>query len=156
MFGYRVQETARIDAPAEQVYSIIADYRNGHPCILPREYFTELVVEQGGLGEGTVIRFGMRAMGTTRTIRARIAEPHPGRVLTETDLATGTVTTFTVVPDGTGADVSIATELRVDAGVSGWLDRFLATALHRRVFVRELQLLAAVACNKILHTGTVG
>jgi hypothetical protein len=33
-----------IDAAPERVYSIIADYRNGHPRILPGEY-DGLIVE---------------------------------------------------------------------------------------------------------------
>lgn len=45
-----------IDAPPDRVYALIADYRSGHPRILPKAYFKELVVEQGGVGAGTVVR----------------------------------------------------------------------------------------------------
>ena len=39
-----------IDAPAQEVYDIIADYENGHPHILPKEHFSDLTVEEGGKG----------------------------------------------------------------------------------------------------------
>jgi hypothetical protein len=149
MFGYQVREFARIDAPASQVYAILADYRVGHPRILPEEFFSGFVVEDGGVGEGTVIRFGMRVLGTARNVRARVAEPQAGRTLTETDLESGAVTTFTVTPVGTASEVSISTELRVQGGAMGWLDRFVITSFLRRVYVRKLQLLAAAAVEPL-------
>jgi len=95
---HRVSETAIIDAPAEHVYAIIADYRDGHPRILPRPPFHDYEVEEGGQGAGTIVRFKMTAMGRTQAFRAAITEPEPGRVLVETYFDSQTVTTFTVVP----------------------------------------------------------
>src|SRR5262249_14871310 len=95
---HQVSAEAVVDAPAGRAYAVIADYRDGHPHILPRPPFVSLDVEQGGTGAGTVIRFQMRVFGRVRTFRAAITEPEPGRVLAETDLDTGTLTTFTVVP----------------------------------------------------------
>jgi len=46
------------------------------------------VVEEGGIGAGTVIRFQMRILGRLRTFHAAITEPEPGGVLVETDLDT--------------------------------------------------------------------
>ena len=54
MSQINVAVSARINAPATKVYPILADYHNHHPNILPRAYFTELTVEEGGTGEGTV------------------------------------------------------------------------------------------------------
>ncbi len=48
-----------IDAPAQQIYDVLADYENGHPNILPKEHFSDLVIESGGKGNGTIIRFKM-------------------------------------------------------------------------------------------------
>jgi hypothetical protein len=56
----QVTASAEIDAPAQRVYSILADYREGHPRILPKEYFPFLQVEQGGIGAGTRLHFQMR------------------------------------------------------------------------------------------------
>jgi hypothetical protein len=36
----RVEADLRIDAPAERIYPLIADYRSGHPRILPPRYGT--------------------------------------------------------------------------------------------------------------------
>lgn len=44
----RVKASAVIAAPAPVVYSIIADYRHGHPSILPPRYFDNLEVLAGG------------------------------------------------------------------------------------------------------------
>jgi hypothetical protein len=55
-----VSASAEVKAPAEKVYAIIADYRHGHPQIVPSPPFGRIEVEQGGFGAGTVIRFPMR------------------------------------------------------------------------------------------------
>src|SRR5262249_3682655 len=95
---HTVSASALIAADPKRLYHILSDYRTGHPRILPRE-FGDIVVERGGTGDGTVIRFQMRILGKTQTFRAAISEPEPGRVLMETDLETNhAVTTFTVDP----------------------------------------------------------
>ena len=71
---YTVVASADIDAPPDRVYAIIADYRNGHPHILPRA-FRNLTVEKGGVGAGTIIRFEVRALGQTQRFRAFVTEP---------------------------------------------------------------------------------
>src|SRR6476619_4413817 len=91
-----VTASARIASAPERVYAIIADYKNGHPRILPKQ-FLGLAVEQGGVGAGTVINFQMRAFGRIVTNRSAVTEPEPGRVLVETELGgKGIVTPFTV------------------------------------------------------------
>ena len=83
--AYRVSVSARIPAPSGRIYGIIADYRNGHPHILPPA-FSNLEVEQGGVGAGTIIRFNVRALGRTQLFRSVVTEPEPGRVLVETNV----------------------------------------------------------------------
>lgn len=146
--NYKVSASMLVEAPAENVYAIVADYREGHPQILPRKYFTALEVERGGKGEGTVIRFRMRLLGRERTFRAAITEPEPGRVLAETNLNDGgAVTSFVIDPDERGrhSRVTIITELRSTAGLYGLAERFLTAALLRRIYRLELKLLAALA-----------
>ena len=146
---YRVKASARVDAPADVVYGIIADYRNGHPHILPKKYFEWLEVEQGGRGEGTVIRFQMRVLGRTRVLRAAVTEPEPGRVLVETDTGGyGPVTTFTVEPAGSGSQVTFSTELTSAAGPLGVVERFVLRRVLRRVYARELEQLGRVAVER--------
>lgn len=147
--SFTVRASARVNAPAEVVYGIIADYRKGHPQILPRQYFEWLEVEQGGRGEGTVIRFQMRVLGQTRVLRAAVTEPEPGRVLVETDTGgAGPVTTFTVEPDGSGSHVTFNTELTSAGGPLGVAERFVLRRVLRRVFARELEQLNRVAVER--------
>ena len=142
----RAEASARVRAPAPVVYRLIADYRDAHPRILPKRYFPLLEVERGGVGAGTVIRFQFRAFGVTREIRSEIAEPAPGRILVETDVATGARTTFTVTADGEGqmCRVQIATEWDAK-GFRGWIERMTAPRWLQRVFAEELAMLAALA-----------
>lgn len=142
-----VSASAIIPARRERVYSLISNYNDGHPRILPRQ-FSSLVVEQGGIGAGTVIRFQMSVFGRKQTFRAAITEPEPGRVLVETDLdSNGAVTTFTVSPGGAPADsqVTVSTELPVRTGFLGKIEKTLTTLLLRPIYVKELENLARVA-----------
>jgi len=144
MSSFTIGAAARVNAPARRVYDMIADYRNGHPRIIPPKYFTSLDVEEGGVGAGTVIRFTMRVLGSERTGRARVTEPQPGRVLVETELTTGFVTTFTVAPVGAGAaDVKIETKMPQGSGIRGAVERWVARAVFPRIYRDELALLAS-------------
>jgi polyketide cyclase/dehydrase/lipid transport protein len=142
----QVSKSALIAAPAQAVYSVIADYRNGHPRILPLRYFHRLEVERGGSGAGTIIRFEVRLFGTTRRVRSEISEPRPGQELVETDLATGARTTFLVVPRAGGreSEVTIRTEWESAHGLRGWLERMMAPSLVRRIYAEELTQLGAL------------
>jgi hypothetical protein len=144
---HTINASAVIPARCERVYSLIANYNDGHPRILPKQ-FTGLVVEQGGVGAGTVIRFQMSVFGRKQTFRAAVTEPEPGRVLVETDLdSNGAVTTFTVNPGGAPADshVTISTELPVRGGFLGKIERTMTTFLLKPMYVKELENLARVA-----------
>src|SRR5204862_3416986 len=117
-----------LDAPAGVVYHLISDYREHHrpEGFLPPA-FTDLVVERGGVGEGTVVRFTSKLGGRSQTVTAAISEPHPGRVLVET--SPGLETTFTVAPaDGQRARVRFDTEMEL-----GGLPRLLARLLAPRM-----------------------
>jgi hypothetical protein len=147
--SFTVRSSARVEASAEVVYNIIADYRDGHAQILPRKYFEWLEVEQGGRGEGTVIRFQMRVLGQTRVLRAAVTEPEPGRVLVETDTGgDGPVTTFTVEPDGSRSHVTFSTALTSAGGPLGVLERFVLRRVLRGVYARELEQLGRVAVER--------
>ena len=142
-----ISASAIIPARRERVYSLLANYHDGHARILPKQ-FSNLVVEQGGVGAGTVIRFEVRLLGRKQKLRAAITEPEPGRVLVETYLdGTGAVTTFTVSPGHAPADsnVTISTVLPVRAGLLGIIERKFSTLWLRPLYLRELQNLARVA-----------
>ena len=142
-----ISASAMIPARRDRVYSLLANYSDGHPRILPKQ-FTSVTVEEGGVGAGTIIRVQMSLLGKKQTYRAAITEPEPGRVLVETNLeANSWVTTFTVDPSHAPADsnVTISTELPVRTGIPGKIERLFSTLLLRPIYVKELQNLARVA-----------
>lgn len=147
MARIEVSHAAVLDAPAPAVYAVIADYRVGHPSILPTRAFHDLTVEEGGVGAGTVIRFAVRMMGVDRWMRARITEPEPGRVLVESGLdGNDTVTTFTVdaVDGGRRAAVRFDT-VWTERGVAGWVQKLVAPPLMRKLYAEEQANLEQVA-----------
>jgi|SRR5262245_15466216 len=146
---YHVSESTVIPASAERVYAILADYRVGHPGILPQPPFHSYELEAGGQGAGTVIRFKMTAMGRTENFRGVVTEPEPGRVLVETYVDTRTVTTFTVEPQGdeTHCRVTFATDMETRGGFAGVLERFFITRFLRKTYRGEMKNLAAAAAR---------
>jgi polyketide cyclase/dehydrase/lipid transport protein len=132
-----------IHAPAQQIYDIIADYRNMHPLILPKGYFLSLNVEEGGFGAGTIVNFTMRLLGRTQRFRSLITEPEPGRLLVETDLESEIPTSFLVEPTGDRSTtrVTISTELKG----SNWVEGLIAKRVLQKIYRQELELLARLA-----------
>ena len=148
MIKHSVEASAEIAAAVERVYGIVADYRVGHPRIVPKSFFSGIEVEQGGYGEGTVIRVGVHFAGWKSSFHAAVSEPEPGRVLVETDLDGGPVSTFTFEALDPGRTrVSISTLLQRRGKRLGLVERFLTIRFLRRVYAEELRLLAAVAAE---------
>lgn len=142
-----VSESAEVAAPAAHVYELIADYRDGHPRILPPRWFGPLVIEEGAVGEGTLIRFEFRAAGMKTPMRARISEPEPGRRIVETNVVTGAETMFIVDPLPAGrCRVEIRSQWE-SRGLRGLVERALVPRLLRRVFRDELHQLGKVATS---------
>jgi Polyketide cyclase / dehydrase and lipid transport len=141
---YRVVSSARVGAPADRVYRILSDYRNGHPNILPAA-FSNFVVEAGGVGAGTLTRFDVRAFGRTQSFRHEVLEPEPGRVLVERDRDLDSRTTFTVEPAGAESIVTISSELRSRPGLGGRLERWLSRRFLTGLYREELAKLDAFA-----------
>ncbi len=149
MARHCISASMLIDAPARRLYSIIADYRHGHPRILPRPPFVSMEVTGGGFGTGTQIDLVMRILGTTRTYHGIVSEPDPGRVISEHYVGADIVTTFTVDPrdGGRSADVTISTVTDVGRGLAGVVERWVATRVLQPVYMKELDRLAAVAAD---------
>jgi uncharacterized protein YndB with AHSA1/START domain len=133
-----------VDAPADTVYGYLADHREHHPRFLPPA-FSDYQVESGGVGAGTITRFKVNAGGRSREYRMEVAEPEPGRVLTESDTNSSLVTTFTVTPDGASSRVQISTSWEGAGGVGGFFERLFAPRVMRGIYVDELQRLNAYA-----------
>ncbi|HEX6385673.1 MAG TPA: SRPBCC family protein [Anaerolineae bacterium] len=139
MSQIQVAVSSVIDAPAEAVYTILADYHNHHPQILPQSHFTSIEVEEGGYGAGNILRFTMEVFGNKQEYHSRVTEPEPGRVLAETDMLSGAVTTFTVTPAGAQSDVTIATTVPRQPGLRGFIEGLMTSPILRRIYRQELQ-----------------
>ncbi|HEY7966425.1 MAG TPA: SRPBCC family protein [Solirubrobacteraceae bacterium] len=134
-----------VDAPAETVYDCIADMRNHHPNFLPPA-FSDFEVESGGIGAGTVTTFKFTAGGRTRAYRMAVAEPEPGRILTESDTNSSLVTSFTVTPGGADrCTVRIDTQWEGAGGVGGFFERVFAPKALKRLYRDELDRLGEYA-----------
>ncbi len=148
----KLSAAADLNARPEDVYATIADYRNGHPHIVPKETFSDLQVEQGGYGAGTVIRFKVKTLGVEQAAYQRVSEPEPGRILVEQDIDSprNTITTFTVNPieQDQKAHVEIATTMNSSPGFQGFIERILIPILLLPVYRKELKQLEAVAQNR--------
>src|SRR5215469_9252173 len=139
-----VSAEATVDAPADTVYRYLADMREHHPRFLPPA-FSDFQVESGGVGAGTVSRFKITAGGRTRDYRMKVAEPEPGRVLTESDMNSSAVTTFTVSPHGSASRVRISTAWNGAGGIGGLFERMFAPRVLRAIYADELRRLDAYA-----------
>jgi uncharacterized protein YndB with AHSA1/START domain len=143
MAKIRISAERAVDAPAETVYGYIADMRE-HPHFLPPA-FSDFRVESGGVGAGTTTRFKMTAGGRTREYQMKVAEPEPGRILTESDTSSSAVTTFTVFPQGAASLVRISTTWDGAHGIGGLFERMFAPRVMRAIYVDELNRLDAYA-----------
>ena len=140
MARVRIAAERVIPAPAEAVYALLADYRDGHPNILPPA-FSDFAVLEGGKGAGTRIRFRLSLGGRSRETEALVAEPESGRVLTERYPQNDMVTTFTVDPMGDASRLRIETSWESRPGLAGFVERLLAPRLLGRLYREEFDLI---------------
>jgi uncharacterized membrane protein len=138
-----VSAEGTVDAPADTVYGYLADMREHHPRFMPPA-FSDVEVESGGVGAGTIVRFKVTAGGRTREYRMTLAEPEAG-VLTETDSNSSLVTTFTVTPEAAASRVRISTSWEGAGGVGGFFERLFAPRVMRSIYADELERLNVYA-----------
>ena len=139
----RAHAQRSIDRPPAAVYAVLADYTTQHPRIMPAPPFSDLEVEEGGVGAGTIFHITVRMLGRRQRLHMRVAEPQPGRVLTETNLDTGIVTQFTVAPRDGGSRTlaGMSSEWETTGGVRGLADRLVTPRLMGRMFAKQLHQL---------------
>lgn len=138
----------KISVNVVEVLEASADYREGHPSILPKEHLCDLHVESGGQGAGTVMRFNVRILGVEQTLYQRVSEPEPGRVLVEQDIDTEQemTTAFTVTPLEQGKTrVEIRSTINASPGLKGLIERLVLSFVNPSIYRKELKLLEVVA-----------
>jgi len=149
MSKIKAKAAAIINARAEDVYTTLADYRHGHPKILPPKNLYDLQVEQGGYGAGTIIRFKSRLLGVEQSFRQRVSEPEPGHILIERDIDTvqDECSTFTVTPveQGQKTHFEILTTVNPDPGLKGLIERIVVPLFLSPVLRDEIQRMEKVA-----------
>jgi hypothetical protein len=144
------QASREMPVPARIVYSVLADYHKGHPAILPKLPFIDLVVEQGGTGAGTVFRARMKMLGKESVLHAAVSEPEPGRVLLEKSLDSNLQTRFIVEPlgaPGSGDERSRTTFHTIInvPGIAGLIQKWIVPRLLLPAYHQELANLEAHA-----------
>ena len=75
----------------------------------------------------------------------KVAEPEPGRILTESDACSSLVTRYTVAPEGSKSLVRISTTWEGWGGVGGFFERLFAPRVMRGIYADELERLDAYA-----------
>ena len=92
---------------ADYLYTILRDYRNGHPYILPSKYFEDVKIIRGyGIGEGTRIEkvYKIPAYYYCFCYNKRyrmvldITEPGPGYIIQEIDDMAYNIIRYTIDP----------------------------------------------------------
>ena len=136
-----------VPVPAAAVYALLADYRDGHPRILPPA-FSDLTVLRGGTGAGTVIRFALQLAGRKQEVEARVEEPEPGRVLSEIYPEKSAVTRFIVDPAGEQSRVRIETSWESSRGLAGLIERLLTPRMFRKLYTQELDRIERWAIDR--------
>jgi uncharacterized protein YndB with AHSA1/START domain len=135
-----------IDAPAETVYGYLANLEE-HRQFLPPA-FSDFEVEAGGIGAGSVVRFQVTAGGRERSYRMTVAEPEPGRIISESDSNSSLVTTFTVTAQGANSRVRIFTSWDGAGGIGGFFERRFAPRAMQKIYLDELASLNAYALQR--------
>ena len=138
---YAVTERV-FDAPPEQVFDALADYRNRREGVLPPQY-SEYEVREGGKGAGTVVHWKLQATESrVRDCLFTVTEPSPGR-LVETDANSSLVVTWTVTPAGEGRSKAVVEATWNGAGgIGGFFERTFAPKGYNRIHDQLLTKLA--------------
>jgi hypothetical protein len=141
---FRVEASAIIPAGNQQVYDLLKNYHpDGHPSILPQQYFTSLQIVEGGVGTGTVIDVEMKVSGNVSRMRLVVSEPQPGLLLQEEDKTTGLLTHFVLEPQGGQAcNLTLRTYFPRKGGLRGLVERLLVPGITRKIYRAELGLIA--------------
>ncbi|PXY31977.1 SRPBCC family protein [Prauserella muralis] len=133
-----------IDAPADRVRALVADYTETRPKILTEAY-RDYQVSEGGTGAGTVARWTLQATSKrVRDVAATVSEPAPG-TLVETDANSSMVTTWTVREAGERSLVRIQTEWEGAGGIGGFFEKTFAPGGLKRIYDDVLANLDATA-----------
>lgn len=113
-----------VDAAPEAVLAALSDYETVRPKILS-EHYRDYRIVSGGQGDGTVAEWTLQATSKrSRNVKATVAVA--GNTITETDGNSSMVTRWTVVPSGSGSEVTTKTEWTGAGGIGGFFEKTFA------------------------------
>lgn len=147
MVRYVVEASKVIDGPADFVYNIIKDYHDGHPHMMPPDFFESMKVLRGtGVGEGTRIEANFKFYGQRSTLILDVSEPKPGRILQEIDTNAKNITHFIVDKlddddDDETCRVTFRTAVLKSLGVFAALDMWVTRKAMNIMYEAELKQL---------------
>jgi hypothetical protein len=97
-------------------------------------------VLKGGYGAGTETDLLMEVYGQQTRYHQVITEPVPGRVIREQDQLSSQYSEFRLEPvgDGTKTQVTIFSEMPIDGGIKGLMQRWFQPRIVRKIFAKEL------------------
>ena len=132
-----------IDAPADKVRELVADYAETRPKLLT-EHYRDYEVTEGGAGAGTKAHWKLQATSKrVRDVAATVSEPKPG-TLVETDANSSMVTTWTVAEAGAGSLVRIETSWDGAGGIGGFFEKTFAPSGLKKIYDGVLGNLAEI------------
>ncbi len=145
MSKIEVKNERVVNAQPAKVYDVIKDYKEKRPLFLTPN-FLDYQVEQGGNGDGTVVRYRLHAARRERPYHIQVNEAVKGQVIQERDTNSSLVTTWTVSPleSGQQSRVSVATEWEGGQGVGGFFERTFAPLGLHRIYDQMLDQLTAL------------
>ncbi|MFI9449677.1 SRPBCC family protein [Amycolatopsis sp. NPDC052450] len=132
-----------IEASADKVRALVADYTETRPKLLT-EHYRDYEVTEGGVGAGTKARWKLQATSKrVRDVAATVTEPSEG-TLVETDANSSMVTTWTVRAVPEGSLVRIETTWDGAGGIGGFFEKTFAPGGLKRIYEGVLGKLAEV------------
>jgi Polyketide cyclase / dehydrase and lipid transport len=143
MSHIHVKSEQVVDAPPEEVYAALKDYKHKRPKILTPN-FLGYQVKRGGVGSGTEVDYRLKAAGRERPYHMQVNETIKGKVLTERDSNSSLITRWTLLPvkGGKKTQVSLSSEWEGGRGVGGFFERAFAPMGLRRIYGSMLDTLA--------------
>ncbi|EMD24415.1 SRPBCC family protein [Amycolatopsis azurea] len=132
-----------IEAPADKVRALVADYAETRPKLLT-EHYRDYEVTEGGVGAGTKASWKLQATSKrVRDVAATVTEPSEGTYV-ETDANSSMVTTWTVHEVPEGSLVRIETSWDGAGGIGGFFEKTFAPGGLKRIYEGVLGKLAEV------------
>jgi len=143
MSHIHVKSEQVVDAPPEEVYDALKDYKYKRPRILTPN-FLNYHVERGGVGNGTVVDYRLKAAGSERPYHMQVDETIKGKVLTERDKNSSLITRWILLPvkNGKKTQVSLSSEWEGGSGFGGFFERTFAPMGLRLIYGSMLSMLA--------------